>query len=109
MREPVVIRTVFRRIDFETCEAFGSQLGAALGEDAAQTVVVDLSAVEFMSSVGLRELVVASKKSTAAGGTIVITGLQPLVREVFTISRFDLLFPLYDTTRDALTALGAVT
>ena len=107
MREPVVIRTAFRRIDFETCEAFGVQLAAALGEDATETVVIDLSAVEFMSSVGLRELVVASKKSKAAGGTIVITGLQPLVREVFTISRFDLLFPLYDTTRDALVVLGA--
>ena len=51
--------------------------------DGSPVLIVDFSAVEAISSVGLRALVVAAKKSKAAGGKIVVSGLRPLVREVF--------------------------
>lgn len=55
----------------------------------------------------MRALVVAAKKSKTAGGKIVVTGLQPIVREVFEISRFDALFPVFDSVEAAQTALAA--
>jgi anti-sigma B factor antagonist len=105
MTAPIVVTVTESRIDYESAQRFQEQLLAALGDGSA-IVIVDFSAVDAISSVGLRALVVAAKKSKAAGGKIVISGLRPLVREVFEISRFDALFPVYAGIDDARGALG---
>jgi anti-anti-sigma factor len=106
MNEPVVVPIAHARIDYDSAERFGEQLLAALGDGSA-LVIVDFSSVETISSVGLRALVVAAKKSATAKGKIVVSGLRPLVREVFEISRFDALFAVFDSVDDARTALVA--
>jgi anti-sigma B factor antagonist len=106
MSEPIVVTVAETRIDYDSAQRFGEELLAALGDGSA-VLIVDFSAVEAISSVGLRALVVAAKKSKAANGTIAVSGLRPLVREVFEISRFDALFPLYDSVEAARGALGA--
>jgi anti-sigma B factor antagonist/stage II sporulation protein AA (anti-sigma F factor antagonist) len=45
---------------------------------------------------------IASKAAKAEGKTFSIAALKPLVLEIFTISRFNLVFPLFDTVRDAI-------
>ncbi len=106
MSEPVVVTVAEKRIDYDSAKRFGEALLAALGDGSAM-LIVDFSAVEAISSVGLRALVVAAKKSKSGGGKIVVSGLRPLVREVFEISRFDALFPLYDSVEAARNALSA--
>lgn len=88
------------RIDYESSAAFQRSLLDALG-DACGALVIDFSAVEYISSVGLSALVVAAKKSQAAGGHIAVACLQPLVREIFEISRFDLLIPIFESVDEA--------
>jgi anti-anti-sigma regulatory factor len=44
----------------------------------------------------------AAKKAREQDGTIVVAGLQPVVREIFEISRFNLVFQCYETVREAL-------
>ena len=105
MTEPQVVVFGEKRIDYETAPAFQERLLAVLG-DGTPTLVLDLSAVEAISSVGLRGLVVAAKRSKEAGGTIVVAGLQPLVREIFAISRFDALFGVFASVDEALAALA---
>jgi anti-anti-sigma factor len=105
MPEPQVVVFNEKRIDYETAAAFQDQLLAVLG-DGTPTLILDFSGVEAISSVGLRGLVVAAKRSHAAAGTIVVAALQPLVREIFAISRFDTLFRLFDTVDEARTALA---
>jgi anti-anti-sigma factor len=106
MSDPVLVTVGESRIDYDTAPRFQQQLLTALGDGSA-TLIVDFSAVEAISSVGLRALVVAAKKSKAANGNIVVSGLRPLVREVFEISRFDALFALYDSVDAARGELGA--
>jgi len=106
MGEPVVLTVAETRIDYDSAARFGEALLAALG-DGSEMLIVDFSAVEAISSVGLRALVVAAKKSKAGNGKIVVSGLRPLVREVFEISRFDALFPLYDSVEAAQRELSA--
>jgi anti-sigma B factor antagonist len=106
MIDPTVVVVADARIDYDSAQRFGEQLLAALGDGSA-VLIVDFSAVGAISSVGLRALVVAAKKSKTANGKIVVSGLQPLVREVFEISRFDALFPLYDSVDEARGALRA--
>jgi anti-anti-sigma factor len=106
MNEPVIVTVAEPRIDYDSAPRFQEALLAAVGDGSAR-VIVDFSAVTAISSVGLRALVVAAKRSKAAGGKVVVCGLQPLVREVFEISRFDALFALFDSTDEARVALSA--
>jgi anti-sigma B factor antagonist/stage II sporulation protein AA (anti-sigma F factor antagonist) len=105
MGEPTVVSIDATRIDYASAAAFQEQLLKALG-DGATPLILDFSRVEAISSIGLRALVLASKRSKASGGSIAIAAPQPLVREIFLISRFDALFGLFATTDEARAALG---
>lgn len=78
------------RIDHSSFEDFKSALDPYLERCASgqDHVVLDLSGVEYISSVGLRVLMMASKKAKAQNGTMVIAAMQPVVREIFEISHF---------------------
>ncbi len=62
MTAPIVVTVTESRIDYESAQRFQDQLLTALGDGSA-VVIVDFAAVEAISSVGLRALVVAAKKS----------------------------------------------
>lgn len=53
------------------------------------SVSIDLSEVEFLSSAGLRVLVGAAKAAKTKGGKIVLISPQPAVLEVLKVSGFD--------------------
>lgn len=96
------------RIDHASADAFGANLQPYLDQcrDDAGSIVLDMHGVDYVSSVGLRILMVASRQVKAQNGRIVIAGLAPLVREVFDISRFNLVFDLFDDVDAALAAVG---
>jgi anti-sigma B factor antagonist/stage II sporulation protein AA (anti-sigma F factor antagonist) len=96
--------TATGRIDLTNANAFKDALTAAQSS-AASALIVDLSRVDYISSAGLRSLMIVFKAGKAAGKSFAIAGLQPLVLEIFTISRFNLVFPLFDRTRDAVEKL----
>jgi len=65
-------------------------------------VVLDFGGVVYISSVGLRVLMIASKSMRAHDKPIAVAALQPVVAEIFTISRFDKVLPVFASVRDAL-------
>ena len=89
------------RIDLSNAEGFKDTLSAALAT-AKAALVIDLSGIDYISSAGLRSLMIVFKAGKADGKSFAIAGLQPLVLEIFTISRFNLVFPLFDQARDAI-------
>lgn len=50
--------------------------------------VVDLSAVPYMSSAGLRAMLLGQKTAQSKGGTMKVIGVQPAVMQVFELSGF---------------------
>jgi anti-sigma B factor antagonist/stage II sporulation protein AA (anti-sigma F factor antagonist) len=91
------------RIDHASAEAFKAALAPHLAESAAgRPIVLDLGAVDYIASIGLRVLMLASRQARAQGGTIVVAALQPLVREIFEISKFTLLFRCFASVAEAL-------
>jgi anti-anti-sigma factor len=96
------------RIDHATADSFKAALAphlvaVAAGRDRA---VIDLAGVEYISSVGLRVLMLASKQVKAQGGALAVADLQPVVREIFEISRFNLVLEVFPTLREALAKLS---
>ena len=57
-------------------------------ESGDRRLLLDLSGVDFVSSAGLRGLVMVVKKLQAVGGQLVFCGLRPIVSRVFEVSGF---------------------
>lgn len=95
------------QIDHASADAFltGVQ-GMLAAQDSSRPLVLDLSAVEYISSAGLRALMVIARQVKSDGGGVGVAHLQPLVREVFAIARFDLIVPCYDDVEAAIRALA---
>ncbi|MDD3609540.1 MAG: STAS domain-containing protein [Halothiobacillaceae bacterium] len=51
-------------------------------------VIVDFTRLDYISSAGLRVLLMAAKKSRARSGAFALCALKPALREVFEISGF---------------------
>lgn len=90
-RGPTVVLEVTGRIDYETAAEFAGVMEGLVRQTEAE-VLVDLSRVVYVSSSGLRALLIAARKMDAAGKSLVLSGLNDTVREVFDISGFTGLF-----------------
>jgi anti-anti-sigma factor len=96
------------RIDHASAEAFKAVLEPHLAASGpGRPLVLDLGAVDYIASIGLRVLMLASRQARAQGGTIAVAALQPLVREIFEISKFTLVFPCFPSVAEALAAPAA--
>ena len=104
----VVIAAPVGRIDHASAEIFKQKLEPLLAQcnEGSDRVVLDFSGVEYISSVGLRVLMLAAKQVKAQKGTIVIAGMQPVVKEIFDISRFNYVFAAFPVVRDAVADLS---
>jgi anti-sigma B factor antagonist/stage II sporulation protein AA (anti-sigma F factor antagonist) len=92
------------RIDHASAEGLKEALAPYLGRCAAgqDQLVLDLSGVDYISSAGLRVLMLARKQAKAQGGTLVVAALSPIVQEIFEIGRFTVVFEVFPSTREAL-------
>jgi anti-sigma B factor antagonist len=104
----VVVR-VNGRLDQETCDDLRVVLSSQVDRAARDkdTLVLDFSGLEYVSSAGLRCLLMASRQMKAANGRIMVAEMQPMVAEIFAISHFDMMFEVKPTVRDALASVSA--
>jgi anti-anti-sigma factor len=97
------------RIDHANSEDFRRSLNPFIDrcQKGKESIVLNLSGVDYISSAGLRCFMLAEKQAKGQGGTIVVAAMQPVVQEIFEISRFTLVFETFATLREALTRLSA--
>ncbi len=100
----VLIVKLDGRLDSATAQSAEEHLVRALPGERP-LVAVDLSRLEYISSAGLRVLLVVAKKVQQAGGKLALFGLVPNVREIFSISGFDRILALHGDASSALAAL----
>ena len=95
-------------IDYPNAQELERALAPILAPDATGTraLVLDLRDVGYISSMGLRVLMVAAKALRARNGRIAVAALQPVVVEIFDIARFGHVVEVFPTVRDALAALA---
>ena len=71
-------------------------------DDHNEKILVECSKMDYVSSSGLRILLMALKKITMVKGKFVLCGLQENIREIFEISGFTNIFEIYGTQEEAL-------
>jgi anti-anti-sigma factor len=97
------------RLDQDTCDGFRGDLmkEVEVAARAGGGVVLDLSTLEYVSSAGLRCFMLASRQAKQHQMKIFVAALQPMVREIFEISHFNLIFQVFPTVREAVGAVSA--
>lgn len=88
------------RIDAATAPVVNKAVRAAM-EDGVRQIVVELREVTFLSSSGLRTLLLLARELRRDGGDLVLCALQPQVAEVFHLTGFDQIFQLHHTREEA--------
>ena len=76
------------RIDGTNASAAEVELKAVL-ESAGPNLIMDLSGVDYLSSAGLRVVLVAAKSTRASGGKLVLAGPRPAISEILAMSGFN--------------------
>ena len=101
----VLLASASGRIDLSNADDFTTALSAALtGSKAA--LILDLSRVDYISSAGLRSLMITFKASKTDNKSFGVAALKPMLAEIFSIARLNQVIPIFATTREAIAKLA---
>jgi len=92
------------RLDAQGTEAIEPKLMDCAG--TYRSVILDMSSVDFLSSAGIRTLLLAAKAVSRRGGKMVITNPAPDVRNVLEIAAVDALIPIHESLEEARSAVS---
>ena len=86
------------RIDEASWQEFADRLIEAVGKaaDDGHKLVIDFSALDYMSSRGLRALTMARREADARGVSIILASPNGIMKEILAISRYDKIFEVVD-------------
>ena len=101
----VTVLTVTGKLDVTTVPAFDAVLLDLIAK-GRRRIVVDLGGLEYISSAGLRVLLVAAKRLQPASGRLVMAGAKGLVARVLDISGFAETIETCTTAEEAIARLG---
>ncbi len=102
--DKALVVSVSGRMDAVTASDFEKALTEYL-DQGNSALVIDFSDLDYISSAGLRSILATAKKMKGMNGTLSLANLKEVVKEVFDISGFSAIIPIYDSVE---TALGAV-
>ena len=92
------------RIDGANARELQVDLEAAI-EPSDRGLVLDLEDLSYISSAGLRVILLTAKTLRKQNAKLAVCSLSGSVREGFEISGFDKIIPVHDTQVDATAAL----
>jgi anti-anti-sigma factor len=93
------------RLDGNSSEQFGGRLQALIAPDRSK-LLVDFSGINFVTSAGLRAVILVLKKVKAANGVFALCAVQAPVREVLEITGFTSMLQIYPDRAGAISALS---
>jgi anti-anti-sigma factor len=91
------------RMDFDAAPGFQEAVERLFtGAGKPPAVIVDGVALEYVSSAGLRAVLLGARAAQRAGIPFALCALQPAVREVFDLSGFSRIIPVHPDRATAL-------
>jgi anti-anti-sigma factor len=93
------------RLDSSGAPRFEQRVRERLA-DGQRRLVIDLGALDYVSSAGLRILLVAARSLKAEGGALVLCGATDTVMEILRVSAFDRIFTILPTVAQSVDQLG---
>jgi anti-anti-sigma factor len=106
MPDDICIVRLRGRLDTATSAGVEQEIASHLA-GGARRILLDFSELNYVSSIGLRTVLVAAKRMKAEGGKLALCSLNPQVAEVFSISGFASILDIHPTPESAEAKLRA--
>lgn len=97
--DDVVILTPIGRIDTSTAKMFEASVMNAT--ETNKKVAIKFSEIDYISSAGLRVVLMAGKKLSLTGGSLVLVDMPEKIFAVFKISGFDKILKICSSFEEA--------
>ncbi len=91
------------RLDTNTSPRLEKFLGEKLASDEVKGLILDFEPTEYISSAGMRVILLAAKKMKSDGGKLVLCSMSDHVKEVFDIAGFTAVLNI-ETSRELAVA-----
>jgi len=92
------------RLDIQGAQEIDLPL-TVIASSGAEKVLLDVSGVSFLASLGLRSLLSAAKTMSRRGGKMALVSPKANVMEILTVSGVSSLIPIYDDLESGLKSL----
>lgn len=96
----VLVLHVTGRLDSNSSPELERSLTESL-DSGVKDLIFDFGSLDYISSAGLRVVLVAAKRLRTVQGTMVLVGMRDVVQEVFEMSGFLALFAVAETVEAA--------
>lgn len=100
-KDGIICFQIEGRLDAESAPEAETQLKGALNQ-GSQRLLFDLSKMDYISSAGLRVILMAVKELRKKQGKVVLCALTPYVKEIFDVSNFSSIIPITDSVETGL-------
>lgn len=100
-RGNVKVVALIGKLDANSSQSVENQLLAVLNQ-GANRLVLDFSQLTYMSSLGLRVLMMVAKHLNKVNGKLALAGLNEHIFEVFKIARFTNIFSIFPSCEQAV-------
>jgi sigma-B regulation protein RsbU (phosphoserine phosphatase) len=101
----VLVVDLVGRLESRTAGPASTELNK-IAEGGVRKVLLNAGRLEYVSSAGLRAIMVAAKLLQVNGGSVLICGANATVKRVMEVSGFSSLLRLYDTESEGLAAFA---
>lgn len=88
-------------LDEATIQQIGEELSSLIEDSAMPKMLISFENVEHLSSAALGTLITVNNKIRQKGGQLRLSNIDAQIREVFSITKLDKLFQIYDTAEMA--------
>ena len=99
--DQAVVLEITGRMDVIAAMEYEKAITACL-QNGDRKFVVNLNALDYISSAGLRSLLTTAKKVKESKGTVNFCNVRGVVKEVFAMSGFDSMLPIFKSVKEAL-------
>jgi len=100
-----LVKVLVEKLDTHIAPALKSELVLVSG-NGEKNIIFDLNSCRYCDSSGLSAILVANRLCKNANGTFVLTGLQPAVERLITISQLDTVLNISYTLDKAVELVG---
>ena len=102
----IVVVSVDGRVDGANAQDFQIELAETMAEDD-RALVLDLSKVTYISSAGLRVILLTAKALKRQDADLAVCSLTGPISEIFQISGFDKIIPVHQTQPEAIASFAS--
>ncbi len=100
VQNSIVTIKFFGRMDATNTNIYEETLEQCFHKNE-KNIIVDFGNLEYISSAGLRSILIIEKQRSSHGVNIVFCSLQSMVQELFEISAFNSILRIFDNYDDA--------